>query len=157
MGVYRATVQPQQARPWFAPFAGIAYQYAYPVSDVAANGWQSSLGGALYAAIDETMPDGSDYIYSPDNPTTQEFEVMLGPLVDPGVDGDFTLSYLLRAIGLDTTFTMSLYDGATQIKQWTESVAVADGEVLLNHTLTSAEAANISNFSDLRLRGVASA
>ena len=66
----------------FAP-AGITYQYARPSSDIATNGWTSSLGGALYAAMSETTVNHANYIYSPDNPTTQQFEVKLSPVTAP--------------------------------------------------------------------------
>jgi hypothetical protein len=38
-------------------------QYARPISDIAANGWQASTGSDLYAMLDESTPNDADYIY----------------------------------------------------------------------------------------------
>ena len=61
----------------------ITWQYARPISDIAANGWLPSSGSDLFAMTNETSVNHANYIYSPDNPTTQQFEVKLSPVTAP--------------------------------------------------------------------------
>lgn len=149
---------PIRTRTFFAP--SIAYSYAYPTSDITTDSWlNESASTPLYPSLADsstTTPNDATFIYSPDNPTTQEFEVKFGPLSNPGVTTDHIVSYRLQAIGLDTTFLMTFMCGATQIAQWTESVTVAAGLTTYNKTLSGAEASNITDYTDLRLRGKAS-
>jgi len=67
----------------FAPAVTITWQYARPISDIAANGWLPSSGSDLFAMTNETSVNHANYIYSPDNPTTQQFEVKLSPVTAP--------------------------------------------------------------------------
>jgi len=134
-----------------AAATGLNVVYGYPISDVAANGWTPSTGTDLFAMLDEpTTANVTDYIYSPDNPTTQEFEVMLGSLNPVGI------FIGLKAVGLDTTFTFKLMEGTTQIESWTESVTVAEGDVTREHVYNPTNIATITDPSNLRLRGKAS-
>ena len=149
--VYNALLAPRQ-RPRIVVAAATVYGYAYPIADIAANGWTPSAGTDLYAMLDEpTTADHGDYIYSPDNPSTQEFEVLLAPQLPTGINLG------LKAVGLDTTFTMKLVEGATLIEQWTESVTVAEGNVVRAHTFNPSNIATITDPSNLRIRGKASA
>lgn len=128
-----------------------------PVSDITTASWLSSLGGSLFAAIDETVADDADYIFSPDNPTTQECEVKFQPVTDPLSSTGHVLTYRLDAIGLDTTYTITLMCGATQIAQWTESVAASATPATYAHTLSGAQADAITDYADLRTRFLAAA
>jgi hypothetical protein len=128
--------------------------YAYPISDIIANGWLPSTGGTLYPMLDEVTMDFSDYIYSPTNPTTQQFEVKVGPLpsnVAPGID------VALQAISADTNFDLDLVQGTTVLDSWTENVTVGAGQVTRRRLFSGAVAASITDTSDLRIRGVARA
>jgi len=131
----------------------IMLQYAYPVSDIATNGW-SSTGANLWSVLDETVQDNADYIYSPNNPTTQAFEVALGTLGDPAVGTGHVVYVGLHAVGQDTTFSLSLMQGAAEIDAWDE-VVTAGAIVTRGHTLGATEANSITDYSDLRVRGVA--
>ena len=139
---------------WFDP---TVYQFAYPASDIAANGWLPSSGGDLYAMLDEAAADDADYIYSPDNPTSQQFEVKLTPTDKPAAGSTMRFRINLRAITLDTDFDIDLVEGATVKDSWTESVTVAEGWVTREHTVASAIVDGMSDFTDLRIRGIASA
>jgi hypothetical protein len=134
--------------------SGVSPQVAAPTADIAAGGWTSSLGGALYAAVDETTQNDSDYIYSPNNPTTEQFEIMFASLVDPQSSAGHTIRLGLQAIGQDTTFTFKLVQGTTVLDTWTESVT-AGATATRPHTLSGIVADSITNYSDLRLRGSA--
>jgi len=141
----------------------ITYDYAYPESDITTDSWLNETAGLpLYPSLADSStgtPNDATYIYSPDNPTTQEFEVKFGALYPPtgGVTTNHYLKYRLRALGMTTSFRMTLMCGATQIAQWTESVTVASGIVAFTKTLSGAEAASITDYANLRLRGRASA
>jgi hypothetical protein len=141
---------------WVRGNAGPA-QFMRPTSDIAANGWLPSTGSDLYAMLDESPMDAGDYIYSPDNPTTQQFEVKFGGVDDPLVSEGYTLRVGLAAIGQDTAFDLALVQGTTTIDSWTESVTVAQGNVTRSRVLSAAVIDAITNHADVRFRGVARA
>ena len=135
----------------------VTYQYARPSSDIAAGGWLPSTGGDLYAMLDETAADDADYIYSPDNPTTQQFEVRLTSLGDPLSSSNHTIAVRLKATGADTNFDLNLVQNTTVLDSWTENVTVAAGVVERSRTLSAAVADSITDYGNLRIRGVAKA
>ena len=138
--------------------ATVTLQYACPSSDIAAGGWLPSTGGDLYAMLDEVSPGtDSDYIYSPDNPTTEQFEVKLSTVTDPASSADHTISVRLQAINADTNFDLNLVQGTSVLDSWTENVTVVAGIVTRTRTLSGAVADSITNYGDLRIRGVAKA
>lgn len=164
LGSYRR--QSLQENPWqlFAPlptrrYFGVAatLQYARPSSDIAANGWLPSTGSDLFAMLDETSADDGDYIYSPSNPTTQQFEAKLSLVTDPASSIGHTISIRLQAINADTNFDLDLVQNTTVLDSWTENVTVAAGAVTRTRTLSGAVADSITNYGDLRVRGVARA
>lgn len=132
-------------------------QYLRPISDIAANGWLPITGGDLYAMLDEVSADDADYIYSPGNPTTEQFEVKLSPAGDPLSSSNHIVTLRLQAIGADTNFDLNLVQGTTVLDSWTENVTVAAGVVERSHTLSGAVADSITDYADLRVRGVARA
>jgi hypothetical protein len=135
--------------------SGVSPQVAAPVSDVAAGGWQST-GATLYEVLDETTQNDSDYIYSPNNPTTEQFEIMFSALVDPASSAGHIIRLGLQAVGQDTTFTFKLVQGTTVLDTWDETVT-AGTTATRSRTFAGAVADNITNYTDLRLRGVAHA
>ena len=132
--------------------AAAAAQLLRPTSDISTNGWTSSLGGALYAAVDEVSADDADYIYSPDNPTTQQAEVKFG--AGTGTPSSVTVRVRLQAIGQDTNFDIDLVQGASILASWTENVTVAAGAVTREHVAGSI---SVTDAADLRVRVVARA
>lgn len=127
-----------------------------PGSDITVAGWTSSLGGSLFAAIDENPFDDSDYIFSPNNPTTQECEIKFLAMPDPGGNTGHVIHYRLKAAGLTTLFTFTLVQGTTTIKTWTQSVTVGSFADY-SQSLSTGEAGTITDYTDLRLRIKASA
>jgi Concanavalin A-like lectin/glucanases superfamily len=161
-------IGPGATSPFVAPFddgddedewflLSAVLQYARPSSDIAANGWLPSTGSDLFAMLDETSASDADYIYSPDNPTTQQFEVKLSTVNDPAVSTGHTISIRLKAINADTNFDLDLVQGTTVLDSWTENVTVAAGAVTRTRTLSGAVADSITQYDDLRIRGVARA
>lgn len=131
-------------------------QKARPGSDISTGGWLPSSGSDLYAMLDETSYNDSDYIYSPNNPTTETAEVKFTSVTDPGVHTGHILRFRLAAVGLDTVFDVYLMQGATQIATWQKTVT-ASNTVSYEETLTSGEAASITDYTDLRIKVVAHA
>ena len=133
----------------------VVYQYARPSSDIVANGWLPSTGSDLYAMLDETAADDADYIYSPGNPTTEQFEVRLSVAADPLSSSNHTITVRLQAIAFDTNFDLNLVQGTTVLDSWTENVTEAAGAVTRERTLSGAVTDSITDYFDLRIRGIA--
>jgi hypothetical protein len=136
---------------------GLTPQRGRPASDISTGGWTSSLGGPLYDALNETTQDDGDYIYSPNNPTTETFEVKLAAMSDPSSAAGHIFRIGLAALNLDTTFTLSLVQGespGTVLDSWDETVT-AGQTVTRSRTLDASVANSITDYTDLRLRGVA--
>jgi hypothetical protein len=126
-------------------------QYARPDSDVSNNGsWDLSDGSDLYALIDESSTDDSDYV-SVSDPGDADFIVGLSDVTDPSSAADHKVYYrasddsdgdgALTVVLLETTTARatSLNEGmSASLAQYT-------------FTLSSAEANSISNYNNLRL------
>ena len=136
-----------------------AVQYVRPASEVAKNGWKGHdpfFGGDadLAAMIDESSSEDADYDYSSWAPVNDTMEVLLvAPTTDPDVNSGHIVSYRIGGEGTPASLTVSLYCGATLIKSWAHS----NVSTLTTHnqTLDDADAANITDYADLRLRFVA--
>jgi hypothetical protein len=128
----------------------VVYQYARPAADVTDGAWLNELGSAthLYSSIDETTASDADYIYTMSASTC---EVALGALNDPGVGSDHIVRYRAKGDG-STDLIVTLRQGAsTTIATWTEANA-SSTMTTYEHTLTTGEADNITDYTDLRLR-----
>lgn len=82
-------------------FTLVAYR---PLSDIDANGWTATPGGALYSCIDEVTLDNADFISSPDlgTPTTIGIPAMPAGTYDLRIAMDRDApSGSLRAVLLD--------------------------------------------------------
>lgn len=137
------------------PVAAAVYQYARPASDIAAGGWLPSTGVDLYAMLDETVADDADYIYSPENPIAQQFEVKLSAITDPQSSANHTVRIRLWAFRQDTNYDLNLVQGTTVLDSWTENVTEAAGAVTREHILSGAVTDSITDYFDLRIRGIA--
>lgn len=139
----------------FAP--AVSLQYLRPIVDIAANGWLPSTGSDLYAMLDESVASDADYIYSPPNPTTEQFEVRLTSGSDPLSSADHVIALRLRAINADTIFDFDLVQNTTILDSWSESVTVVAGAVQRSRTFSGAVADSITDYTNLRIRGIARA
>ena len=146
------------ARPGLMHRVHSPRQFAAPIADISNNGWTPSTGADRYATIDEAAPaDFSDYDFSPTDPAGEQFEVELQHVATPPNDDGHLLRYGLHAVALDTVFTLKLYQGASQLDSWTDTVTAAEGDVLRFHQLSTAVASSITDYCDLRIRGSAAA
>lgn len=95
-------------------------QVAYPGSDVTTSGWTKVGGTGTYAScLDETSPDDTDYVQSPNNPSSSVFEWKWQPLNTPtDPTGDSEQIRLWFVGGTSGTARVEIYEGATQRKDW---------------------------------------
>ena len=141
-------------KPWqiFDPetiplfYSTVTAQYARPTSDVSTGTWTSSLGGSLYAAIDETVASDTDYITTTNASTC---EVALSSLSDPASSAGHIVRYRISATS--GGITVRLRQGTTTIATWTHATAPTS-LTTYSQTLTSGEADSITDYTTLRLQ-----
>jgi len=123
-------------------------QYAYPTSDVNNSGaWTTE---PLYNKIDEEPYSDADYVQSPQSAADKAFTVGLGSLTDPGVHTGHTVR--IRAlVGTSGTFKFELLQGATVIHD-SGALSLTTSFAEYNFTLSAGEAANITDYTALRVR-----
>lgn len=131
-------------------------QIARPDADVSAGGWTNELGSAtdLYASINEAQPNHTTYIQSSLSPQDDVSEVSLGALTDPGTNTPFRVPYYYgknASGGEQVDLTVALVQGTTVIASKTHTDAGVY-PIFDTLTLSEAEGASISDFTDLRLR-----
>ena len=137
-------------------------QFLRPEADITTTG----IAGGTYAAIDETSavdtPAGTEFVYGTED-VAVTYEVRLSDAIDPGVHTGHIFRYRIVSLN-DTTpstsavvyCTASLYQGTTLIKADTQKTTTATWTTY-SLTLSEAEAGNITNYTDLRLRFVSAA
>lgn len=125
-------------------------QYARPTSDVSAGSWAASTGGSLASTLDETTPSDTDYITaSGSTPCT----ISLGAIATPGAGT--TKAVKFRAWSPTSgSVNVDLLQNTTVIATWAQTLTAS--ATTYTKTLTSLEAANISDYSALRIRLTAS-
>ena len=130
--------------PLFSPV--VTAQYARPVSDVSAGGWTASTGSDLFAMLDETSANDSDYITTTNASTC---EVALGSLSDPALSTGHIVRYRISATG--GGIIVRLREGSTTIASWTHNPAPASPTTYAQ-TLSGGEADSITNYAALKLQ-----
>ena len=125
-------------------------QYMRPASDINSE-WQCSAGSARYALIDEVSASDSDYIFTNSNGAYQEckFTTPLTP-VSTG-EGVLRFRATRNALGSEITITPSIRCGSTVIKAG-DAFIPATPYTEYTLTLSSAEMANITDWTDVRVR-----
>jgi len=137
----------------YATYAASPRQYAYPTSDISNNGWGDGWGTtSIYNKVDEEPYSDADFVYSLYNTDGIVGIVQLGSLVDPGVHTEHTLR--VRMAGPhDTVIKYELLQGTTVIHSSGNFSTDPDGYPdAFDFTLTEGEAANITDYTDLRVR-----
>lgn len=140
----RPDVLYQATRFWVLSPPIVSVQTAVPVSDVSTGSWTPSTGSDLYAMLDETVADDTDYILSPRAPSNNEAKVRLGSLTDPNVSTGHIVRYRFYkdpdggARG-DLTVTLYAADGTTSIASNVHT-DVGPGVVQGSFTLTGPQA-----------------
>jgi hypothetical protein len=121
---------------------GAAGQTLRPASDLSAGNWTASTGNSIYAMLDETTRDDSDYAKLPGT-TPSTFKVALSSGNDPLSSSNHVLSYVLQG-----NHTVRLVqDANTTIASWNEAVGATF--TLVERTLNASQADSITNYGNL--------
>jgi len=120
-------------------------QFARPDSDISAGSWATA---PLYAKIDEVTYSDADYISVTSNANT--CELGLSTVTDPVSSASHIVRFRSRKALQGTSVTVTLMDGATTIRSFAQ--ALGNTSTAYSFTLTSGEADNIGDYSDLRLK-----
>jgi len=129
----------------------VTYTYSRPSSDVTTQ-WTPSTAGPHYALINETTYDDANYIYA--TAASQTDEVGLQAMSIPTAGTSVLVNYRVQGITGGGSVTVSLYSGATLVKTDTTRTANNTSPAYYTMTVTAAEWASVSNWSDMRLRFV---
>jgi hypothetical protein len=125
-----------------------------PISDISTGGWTTS---PLYSKINEVSPDDSNYIRSADNPLYDTCEVALTPTGTPISRTNHNIRYRIQntVSGNLINLVVALYQGSNLIGSGVHN-NVANGFFTTGFLLTTGQASNITDYSNLRLRFIAS-
>lgn len=129
--------------------SSITYTYARPSSDITTQ-WSTSSGTTHYTLIDETVADDNDYIVA--TAAGQTDEVKLASMTPPQVGTDLVINYKVTGVDGGATVTVSLRQGSAGTLIKTDTAKSANGTYAL--TVTPADWAVVTDWSDLRLRFV---
>lgn len=129
-------------------------QYARPDNDIT----RTNVNSGTYTDVDEVTASDSDYLYGTNN-TAVTYECSLQNPTDPNIHTGHTIRYRVvktysgtpSGTGSTTYVTAYLYQGGTLIA--TDTQRTLDGTwTQYDWTISEAEAANITDYSDLRVR-----
>ena len=138
------------------------YRHFIPTSDIDRGQWSDRDGNndhLLYNELDEYQRDDSDYVSSKalgnkKQSTSDTFHVRITTNAGVTIDHQHIVSYTLRkesAGGYEINFTVTLFDGTTQVAQWTH-LNVDENFELVTNVLTREQVRLISNYNDLNLK-----
>jgi hypothetical protein len=133
-------------------------QIATPDGVVSSGTWVAVPSGTLATTIDEVSADDADYNESVSNPISDTFEVSLSNVAAPPVNTGHAMHYRYgksAASGKRIDFLVSLRQGASTVIAQQTHTDVGSGFTSGILTLTEAEAGNITDYSDLRIRIIA--
>lgn len=128
-------------------------QILLPDSDVEVAGWSNP----SWSVTDDNYPGGSDLTTSSTNPSGIDFEVGLTNGTDPGTDKGHRVRYRISGNANGTRlvdYLVQLKQGSTVIASQTTNHG-GTTHTWYSFLLTEAEAANITDYTDLRIRVVA--
>ncbi len=122
-------------------------QYARPASDITTE-WTTT---PLWSKLDEVSPDDADFITG--TGPTKTAEVKLSSVSDPNDHANHIWSLRLKATGSSAgeKVTVTLYQGSTSIEVLINAATITRNAFNL-WTGTLANAANITDYTDLRIR-----
>jgi|TARA_B100001778_G_scaffold314532_1_gene299880 hypothetical protein len=134
-------------------------QYARPDADISDGDWlnQSDSNTNLYASIDESSASDSDYIYAEDEGYGSGSDIVciigLGDINEPDGNADHKIKYrATENSGMNAySLKVELLEGSTVRKSVTNS-SIGGSFATSTISLTTSEAGNISDYTNLRLR-----
>lgn len=129
-------------------------QVAYPGSDITTTGWTKVGGTGTFAStLDETSPDDTDYVQSPNNPSASVFEVKWQPLSTPtDPTGDTIQLRLWYLTGSSGSAGVKLYEGATLRKDFGTTTLSTTPTTYSYGPLSTGENNSISDWTNLSIR-----
>ena len=127
------------------------YTYSRPSSDVTTQ-WTPSTAGPHYSLINETTYNDANYIAA--TAAAQTDEVGLQAMTAPQAGTSVLVNYRVQGITGSGAVTVSLYSGATLVKTDTTRTANNTSPAYYTMTVTAAEWASVTNWSNMRLRFV---
>lgn len=143
----------------FSSYLGSA-QFARPESDISQGTWDDTTGGDsdtdLFDEVDETTRSDTDYASSSSLTIlgqTDEWIAGLSSVVDPQNDNDHIVRYVYRTdagLGIEMNMHVELLQGTTEIASWSHT-NIGDTFSQASNTLSATEAAQINDYSALRL------
>jgi hypothetical protein len=139
----------------------VAAQCARPDADITDGSWTNEADSNvnLFASIDELVANDTDYIKSAELTTgqTDTTVIRLSDLADPGLAVHHRLRCRFKKTGTNTmNLTVGIYQGATEIKSYVYN-NVSTSYVDVDETLSEAEADEITDYTDLRVKFIAEA
>jgi hypothetical protein len=125
-------------------------QYYTPDADISNAGlWTAT---PLYQKVDEASYSDADYIACPVNATNAECVLGLPDVTDPGVHTGHTLRIRAsKTVKQSCNIQYALYQGTTAIHTVASFNPSQTTFTEYSYTLSEAEAANITNYADLRV------
>lgn len=133
-------------------YPSTTYTYSRPSSDITAQWTSSTAGAPNYTMIDETTFDDNDYINS--TAAAQTSEVGIQPMAAPVAGTNVSINYRVQGVSGGSTVTVSLYCGGTLIKTDTTRNANNTTPDYYTMTVTPAEWASVTDWSNMRIRFV---
>lgn len=136
-------------------------QFARPSSDItntSFTGTPVNTAGNLWQNVDESAANNSDFNYGANN-TAAVYETSLSAVTNPNNTANHIIRYsvaktkagVVDGAGTAVNITVELYQGTTLIASDTAKTTTGTW-TSYSFTLTSAQAAAITDYSDLRLR-----
>lgn len=135
-------------------------QIVKPISTITIDSWQGTTDGInfgtdLHTYIDEFIAsaddNGSYILISAFDPGTYTCEVKFDSLIDPAIHTGHTLRFrTIRGGFSNQTINISLYQGTTLI--YSSAITATASYATSTFTLSEAQAANITDYTDLRVR-----
>lgn len=131
-------------------------QFARPDADELLGTWTDDVGGTtdIFNSIDEVVRSDSDFIITANNPAGQVYRAQLSDVTDPTVHTGHTCRYAYGKDGGARTLeiNVALLQGASTVIHTATHLNVSVGFAAGAFTLSSGEAGNITDYTDLRLR-----
>lgn len=142
---------------WVGPSV-LTTQTTRPSADVTTSGWTNTGGsGSAFSTLNETTPSDTEFVSSPNNPTSSVLEVKVADFVIPTTKTGWTVDYRIKATSAtSSTVVVGFYQGATLIATETRS-SVPSTFTTYTMVLTSTQAANVTDGTDCRIRWTATA
>ena len=120
-------------------------QILTPNTDISTGLWYPSTGTTLYGVLDETTYDDSDYIYTK---SSSQCEIKFSAGGVPTSNDNHKIKY--RILPGSGSIVVTLLNGSNTIKIWNHTLTNSPQDII--NTLTIAEALNITDYTNLRIR-----